>query len=338
MTMEKGIILQAAEISFNKAENSITVHGNTNAREIRKSLLYWDKIAIPKNNFFSFGSEDIQLLLDQQLAEEININLPSNNIDMYRDTFTTQLLAYQKLQEDLNTSWTLGQYNSEIFCSLNNKLIDSNIIEIKLINALPCPPDNTPIFEILEFKEKHRHRIQLLQYEIEEYTDEIVNSLRPARAEDKRMGEIKKILMDIQKTVDKSWAENLIPSFQLGISLSDSTELFKALSSAYLAYKISGEIGNGEVIPIIAAIGTGIAFAPKKENFIHSTKPFDSFFYMEKQFPGSLKNTQNSINASNEFSRNFLLTSIIPNWNQPRNSQCWCASGHRFKNCHGRLK
>jgi hypothetical protein len=57
--MEKGIILQAAEVSYNKADNSITVQGNTNAREIRKSLLYWDKIAIPRNNNFSFGSEDI---------------------------------------------------------------------------------------------------------------------------------------------------------------------------------------------------------------------------------------------------------------------------------------
>lgn len=336
--MEKGIILQAAEVSYNKADNSITVQGNTNAREIRKSLLYWDKIAIPRNNNFSFGSEDIQLLLDQKLAEEIQISLPWNHIEIHRDTFITQLLAYEKLKGDSKTSWTLGQYDREIFSSLNKKSIDANIIEINLVNALPCPPDDTPIIEILEFKEKHNHRIQLLQYQIEEYTDEIVNSFRPARMADKRMDEIKKILTDIQKTVDKSWLENLIPSFQLGISLSDSKELFSTLLSAYSAYQISGAMGSSDVIPIIAAIGTGIAFAPKKENITHNINPFDSLFYMEKQFPGSLKNTQNSISTHNEFTQNFLIAPIIPNWSQPRNSQCWCASGKRFKNCHGRVK
>ena len=335
--MKKGIILQSSEIFFDAIENTVTISGTSDPREIRKSLLYWDKIAIPRNNHFKITCEEIEILIDHNLAEEVNIILPSNDTNFYTDTIITQLLAHQKLQELNEDAWTLGQYNN-IFQFNKENSIDSNIIEIKLINALPCPPNDTPIFEILEFKEKHGSRIQTLQYEIEDYTTYIINSISPARAEDRKLKEINKIIEDIRNSSHRSWIENIIPSFQLGISISDSKELFEALIKAYAVYQATSTIGLGDLIPSITALGTGIAFAPKIEKTNFSLQPFDSLYYMEKEFPGATRNSTNESKKINEISNNFKKNQRPISWNQSRISQCWCASGKRFKDCHGALK
>ncbi len=335
--MKKGIILQSSEIFFNDIDNTITISGTSNPREIRKSILYWDKIAIPRNNHFRITCEEIELLIDHNLAEEVKIFLPSNNTNIYTDTITTQLLAFQKLQESNTDTWTLGQYSN--ITQLNNKnLIDANIIEIKLINALPCPPNDTPIFEILEFKERHGNKIQNLQYEIEDYTADIIKSINPARSEDRKLKEINKIIKDIQDLSHQSWIENIIPSFQLGISLSDSKELISALLSAYAAYQATSAIGLGDLIPTISAIGTGIAFTPRIKKTSYALKPFDSLYFMEKDFPGATINLPSQSRSINEISSNFKNRTQLLSWNQSRISQCWCASGKRFKDCHGALK
>lgn len=334
--LKKGIILQSSEIFFDDAKNTVTISGTSDPREIRKSLMYWDKIAIPRNNHYRISSEEIQLLIDHNLAEEVDIFLPSNSAYLHIDVITTQLLAYQKLQELKNDAWTLGQYTN--LHPNNDDFIDANIVEINLINALPCPPNETPIFEVLEFKEKHGERIQLLQYEIEDFTNDIIKSLYPPRTEDRKLREIQKIIDDIKQVSNKSWVQNIIPSFQMGISLSDSKELFSALLSSYAAYQATSTIGLGDTISTLAALGTGITIAPKKEKTPYALKSFDSLYFMEKQFPGSIGNLGKQRKIGNKFSDNFLNPSILSNWNQPRLSQCWCVSGKRFKDCHGAIK
>jgi uncharacterized protein YchJ len=190
----------------------------------------------------------------------------------------------------------------------------------------------------LEFKEKHGERIQLLQYEIEDYTNDIIKSLYPPRTEDRKLREIQKIIENIKQVSDRTWVQNIIPSFQLGISLSDSKELFAALLSSYAAYQATSNFGFNDVIPALTALGTGISVAPKKEKTPHTFKSFDSLYFMEKQFPGSIGNISNQRKIENNFSDNFLKPSVLSNWNQPRLSRCWCASGKRFKDCHGAIK
>jgi hypothetical protein len=331
--LKKGIILQPAKIDFNSQTNSTTITGGIDQHELRKSLLYWDEIVISRNNKYHIDSTDLRLLLDQNIASEVFINLPSDNLNIYKDNLTTQLLAYQKLQEIQEKTWTIGQFVPNQLTSISNSIIEKNILEINLVNSLPCPPNDTPLFDILEFKYKHGKLIQLLQYEIEDYVDDISNSSNPERKEDRKIKEIQKIITDIQRATDRSWIENIIPSFKIGTLLSDLPRIGLAFNGGFTFAK---KFGFDDFISSISGIGAAMYVAPKKSKAIKSEKfkAFESLFYMENNFPGSLKN----INQENNSKITFINEHIIPDWNQPRNSSCWCASGKRFKECHGILR
>lgn len=195
--MQSGIITKH---TVNVAGNNIRISGDISPKDVKRYLLYWDKIIYPTVNGIGPGissNPDLEYLQKEGIISTDEIAVSVNEIAPdYRAgcelevagvpmrLFPSMLveaqarIACEKLRK--GEIWTIGQTGDFIdLPSTDNSFLST--LEFTLYGCLPVPGDNVSFEEVINFRIDNKPQLNDLQKRIEEYRTKIAKSDHPER-------------------------------------------------------------------------------------------------------------------------------------------------------------
>lgn len=211
----RGIVVSPVKIT---GKNSMKVNGKIFPVDIRRYLLYWDRIDFPQNNIIGFGeTPEISFLKDIGILKQSNIRVLDSG-EMTKLYLKTQIEALKLNNEKEKGCWSLGQTNTHLVLPKNDT-IKKRIVEINLHQALPIPSDKVSLDDILFFKERRKDELLSFRGMMDELYLEVSDSSDPERAEIKNIDKLRKSLVDLHKVMDESFTHRLLGGLKVEVDV-----------------------------------------------------------------------------------------------------------------------
>lgn len=204
MNTERGIII-GPQVEIDIATNLIhLISTEPNPQLLRHAVLYWDKIDFPQNNLLHINSPDIDFLEQENIAQKTNISINQNG-DFATLYVQAQFDVFELLNQKDPDKWTIGQYTKYLQAPPNTNFTEKHVIEMEINNLLPVPPDDIPLADLLELKQKRKDEFALLRISIDELFDNALKWESLPRGKNAAITNLKSVITDIRKCVDTSW-------------------------------------------------------------------------------------------------------------------------------------
>lgn len=247
--MERGIIAAPGIIKpliggFNM-ERSITPD------EVRYYLMYWDKVTIPTNNLVHIGIPEEDELIRCQAIERPRITFQGS---FGGDVLTNAILSCQTViasekVKDKNIDWCIHQFGQSL--SLPQQYKETkDVIRFDLINALPVPSAETPIADILEFKQRRADELNELHHALDDIYIEILKSPDTDLTSKKQISDLKEKISNLHRAQSESFSKTKKFDLSLDLNISGKDLMLAASSGAVIDF-----LHNGLTMPIATMVG-----------------------------------------------------------------------------------
>lgn len=243
-------------------------------KDLRASLLYWDRLAVPASTTISIGEEDS----DAKYLESAGVLYrPKYPISGSMSDIMMRLpaLALEDYEKTSPGAWSIGGGENSIL-TLGGYTTAQEGILISLYGATPIPSEEVPLPEILNFRQKRRDELLSFRAHLDSLAQEISSS-KDTQAELKRkLSELDKACSDLAK-VCQEWQS---PVYLGDLKASLNFSLVKAIASAATAWAALGKIELGLTSQVIASTlaTVGSQFEIKKDIKFRSIKRDSSPF------------------------------------------------------------
>lgn len=201
-------------------------------QDLRSTLMYWDRLSWPQNNFATFPSTpDLEYLESAGILERplITIQGSINPIQIFSKAQELALIDYEKRARGV---WSIGQgVNSIQNIGLDNTRPSGTVIE--LLNAVPVPGPDVPLAEILEFKA--RRRDELLNFR--EHFEGLASRITEAADQEE---DLRRVVQEVDQACSnlvKTTREWQFPVKLTNTQASINFDITKAITAAGAAYK-----------------------------------------------------------------------------------------------------
>lgn len=272
----------------------ITVEKSLEAKDLIKYLVYWDKIEYPYNNLISIfdWNDEFNLLAEQGILSSRKIHFDFSDGDLGKLLLETQLAAFNDCCKIAGEQWTIAQEIDELYLPINKNEMEK-VVEFNLINSLPVPIDTTPIYEILDFKERRKDELLKLRTHLDNIYTDIINAEEMQKEYQKRITEISTNLYDLNRLFREHRIKTQIDSLKSYFRNPKETINDILLPTAIVPLITSNMPTLMPYMPSInkqLALGACIAFVSKKMRMpstrISPTEisPFAYTFQMGKEF------------------------------------------------------
>jgi hypothetical protein len=229
--------------------------GSPDPLELRKYLMYWDEIDYPSNMLVHISSPDIEYLEQTRNLKRTHVSF-QGTVNSGKGEFfiAAQEAAFRKNQEEEPSCWTIAQLTDIPFYTQQSIGIG---VEVELYDMLPVPSINTPLADILEFKEKRRDELTAFRCHMDEINEKILSSKDVPRARNTQMARVELAIIDIDKTLKESGVKRVTTHLKNVINTDFSGIIGAGLGSA----GVSSFIG---MAPLIAGVtGASLVFGVK---------------------------------------------------------------------------
>ncbi|MEZ8615920.1 DUF6236 family protein [Vibrio splendidus] len=227
----KGIVVSPPfEVDF---RGGLSCGGSPDPLELRKYLTYWDEIDYPSNNFIFITSDDIEYLSTTHALKRTHINFQGRmSTDNGNIFIWAQDIALQENSQIEPGCWSLGQVSTTPYYAKQHK---GTGIELELFNLLPVPNVDTPLADILEFKEKRNDELVAFRCYLDEINEKILSSIDVPRAKNAELNRLELSLKDIDRTMSESGIGKVVSNFKHVINTDLSGIIGVGLGAAGLA-------------------------------------------------------------------------------------------------------
>lgn len=239
MAMKRGVVFTVRELLKVNGGKGFTTGRGISTEELNYLMLYWDKLVSPTNNFIHIS------LANEEELENCGV--------LYRPRFTqqggmdgarmTEFHAFTHVEalnmmrkNEREVDWRMHFFNNEV--SIHQEAAQQKeVVRFELAELLPVPPKDTPLQEILEFKERRSDELQALHGYLDELYFEVLNSgdfnLQRATA----LSGLRASLDDLNKLNGQGWRSpikfNLSTAFEFDLNqiVNGGLKALEALSS-----------------------------------------------------------------------------------------------------------
>ena len=119
--------------------------------DLRRYCLYWDRLDFPDNNLISIGSSaETEYLASVGVLNRTRVTVRQSG-DVAALYLLAQFEAFRQLSMREPGLWALGQ-SAARFYAPGDSSPSARGIEVELYEALPTPPDNVGLSDVLEFR------------------------------------------------------------------------------------------------------------------------------------------------------------------------------------------
>ncbi|MFL0586542.1 DUF6236 family protein [Sphingomonas olei] len=133
---------------------------------LKLTLLFVDRIDVPKNRNISSGNANIDALSDMGIASRSTIFFEGGvGLDKM---FTHPWLAYLELEKREPGRWSIWQEPNQQIVP-EDELTPDLAFQLELTNGLIVPHELTPYEDVLSFKDRHRDELISLRHHLEDF-------------------------------------------------------------------------------------------------------------------------------------------------------------------------
>lgn len=250
----KGIVISSPiTISQNGA---MSVRGGMDPVELRRAVLFWDRINKPKNNFIGIDlSDDEEFLLQCGILDELEIR--ANSFSGQAGFIQAQLhmMAFSELEKREPGLWAMSEGENSFNLQAGGIFSTARGALVELHRAIPLPTQDVPLAELLNFKEKRRDEIKSLSLELDGLFYRVMNAEDSQFELGRAVREIDQRCHDIVAVGKEANIKFSLSDFNYGVSLEvNSTNLLVSGAAGAI-------MGTTIGLPIVgAAIGVGASF------------------------------------------------------------------------------
>ncbi len=239
--------------------------------DLRKYLMYWDEIDYPTSNLVHVeSSSDIQYLEETKHLKRTVVQFSSANIDE-KFFISTQEAAYRENNSKEPSTWSMAQLSSTQCYTQQTSKIG---VDFELYGMLPVPSENTPLNDILEFKELRKDELSDFRAHLDEIYQKIISSSDIPRAKSSEISKLELAVKNIDKTLNESAIRRKITNLRNTINDDFLGIAGTGLGAASLASQIS-------MTPLLAGMaGAGIFATIKSLSMPSSSTCSASFNYL----------------------------------------------------------
>lgn len=256
--------------------NSVFIkQADLDTQDLRSSLLYWDRLAIPTTNALRIeAGKDEKYLQDCGILKRNEVSSNGNISDML---ISAQALTLQHLELETPGMWSLGGGENSLLVMGGMTTPDQGSL-LQLFNALPVPKENTPLADILEFKTKRQPELQALREYIEQLSKEITSSSDSVDALNEKLGLLDTACSDLIKTT----REYQLPFYLSNLNASLNFD-YKNLAVAASTWASTEHLGlnfTSKTIATITATAASMISLKSDIKFRPISRPTSPFKYV----------------------------------------------------------
>lgn len=175
-------------------KNNVTVDGALNPQELRFALMFWDKLVWPGMGLIRMeGTTDDQYLEQVGVLERPVYRLAG---PVHEVVLNSQLIALSEREAKQPGQWGLLQGENALHFS-EDSYDPGKGAGIELIRAVPIPSIDTPLAEILEFKQRRRDELIAFRQHMEALAKNVYESADQSTELAKHISDIQKVCSDL---------------------------------------------------------------------------------------------------------------------------------------------
>jgi hypothetical protein len=172
----------------NKRHHSLAGLTSTGIPEnaLRAWLLYWDELATADSRLPTVRTNDEKFLIESKVLKL------TETTKFETDERAAQFNVFRRLEQLEPGLWCMASEEAASSNKISDQRLEGRFAMVRLFNLLPIPVQETPLAEILEFKERRKDELIHLRIELEGMYQRIASSVDPAAAiatESDRLGE-----------------------------------------------------------------------------------------------------------------------------------------------------
>jgi hypothetical protein len=196
--------------------------------ELRKYLLYWDKIEVPLTKMVRFECRDFDFLMDTGILQRTPCSLYNVSLMGFRDSYKMTLQreagieilhghehVFHQLCNIEPGVWSKAQMSNSL---MSKNEVERECIEIELYNSIPIPNVETPLNDILEFKLKRKDELIAFRIHLDDLYQKIISSADIPRAKITELERLEAAIKDVYKVLNESSIKVAIRSMKSVIS------------------------------------------------------------------------------------------------------------------------
>lgn len=246
--------------------------------EVNYFALYWDRIIIPDNNFISVPIPKQNDLIQSGLVERPLIAFQGlvGSGEVAKLLVLAQYRILQSLRNDnKSTDWFYHQIGEEFVLPKSEQVI-KDTVRMELANALPVPPPNTNIAEILEFKLRRADELNELHDYIDSLYRGIINSGDIHFEKTKSYADLINAIKNLNRVHDESWQS----PFKFTLQTSFEADLNSLLQGAFTMMAASSltDAMTGAAFGIGQGLLSSISLKLERKNLMK--KESDKLMYL----------------------------------------------------------
>ncbi|MGU9827768.1 DUF6236 family protein [Pseudomonas sp. LF242] len=213
--MKRGIVIPGAQFEAEPGRLELISTG-VNAGDIRYCLFYFDLIERPVNNIIHIApSVDEDYLRSCNILTNTEIRYSSMR-DIGTLMFDCHAKAYETKLLNRKEVWSRG-FSGATWIPGNEIDASTNLIEMTLYDTLPCPADDVPLAEILEFKLRRQSELEALRARLDEIYEQVSTSSDTGRAMSAALTRLAQAVTELNTVVDERFASRVLKGLKVQI-------------------------------------------------------------------------------------------------------------------------
>tara|TARA_R110000824_G_scaffold158473_5_gene332356 strand:+ start:2578 stop:3432 length:855 start_codon:yes stop_codon:yes gene_type:complete len=201
--MERGIIITPNYKILDSG--GLQLAGGVEAVNLRKYLLFWDKIDYPVNNMIHVGGgPDIDFLIQEGIATSSEVRF--QKMEAYENGLlflATQMVAFEQNNKSEDKEWSIAQPTERLIVP-QEYATTQGCLEFELYDAVQIPTADVPLQDVVEFKIRRNAELLALRDSMDSIVDQIMSSQDIPKRKNKALNKLHRDLNDFNRVMKET--------------------------------------------------------------------------------------------------------------------------------------
>tara|TARA_R110001592_G_scaffold44000_1_gene142067 strand:- start:690 stop:1547 length:858 start_codon:yes stop_codon:yes gene_type:complete len=202
--MERGIII-TPDYKVLEEGRGIQFNSGVNPENLRKYLLFWDRIDYPVNNLIHIdGGPDLSFLIQEGVAKSTMVKFAGMTAEENGLLpLATQLAAFDTNTKSSEEEWSIAQPSQRLTIPKSRSKMQG-CLEFELYEAIQIPTREVPIEDIIRFKDKRLPELIALRESMDSIVDQIMAHQDIPKRKTKALNKLHRDLNDFNRVMKES--------------------------------------------------------------------------------------------------------------------------------------
>lgn len=193
MPTERGLVISPPTRVSGEAISIVDT--NLDPQDLRASLLFWDKLDCPTNNFMYIDpGPEAAFLMEAGILQRTHTALtPYGSAASYLRA--AHVGVFRQLDKEQPGTWSVSRGVNSITFTGEELEVERGVL-VQLVGAVPVPDKEVPLEDILNFRARRRDELVALRFHLERIYQQVIAAQDGALALNTEIGALQTAISD----------------------------------------------------------------------------------------------------------------------------------------------